>query len=133
MFQLAIDVPVLIAFVLAFFGGLGAGLLGYVISRFVAPPKYYPMKNERFECANPPTKRGRGWFTMQYYGYLVVFLTVEPVFIYLFLLLMEAHVFYYSVVQLFGLIMLMLVPPIILGLDAARRIDLWRMREEKEN
>ncbi len=133
MNQLAVDTNTIIAFVLALIGGLSAGLLGYVINRLVAPSKPFPMKYERFEAANPPTKKGRGWFTMQYYAYLVVFLTVEPVFIYLFLLLMEAHALFYSVVQLFGLILLMLIPPIIFGLDAARKISLWRITEEKEN
>jgi len=128
--QLPVETNTLIAFVLALIGGLAAGLIGYAISRLVAPPKYYPMKYERFEAANPPTKKGRGWFTMQYYAYLVVFLTVEPVFIYLFLLLMEAHVLFFSVVQLFGLILLMLIPPIIFGLDAARKISLWRITDE---
>jgi len=131
--QLVVDTSTLIAFVLALIGGLSAGLLGYVISRLVAPPKYLPMKYERFEAANPPTKKGRGWFTMQYYAYLVVFLTVEPVFIYLFLLLMEAHTLFYNVMQLFGLILLMLIPPIVFGLDAARKISLWRITEEREN
>ena len=130
MNQLPVDTYTLIAFVLALIGGLAAGLIGYAISRLVAPSKDYPMKYERFEAGNPPTKKGRGWFTMQYYAYLVVFLTVEPVFIYLFLLLMEAHVLFFSVVQLFGLILLMLIPPIIFGLDAARKISLWRITDE---
>jgi NADH-quinone oxidoreductase subunit A len=128
--QLPVETNTLIAFVLALIGGLAAGLIGYAVSRLVAPSKDYPMKYERFEAANPPTKKGRGWFTMQYYAYLVVFLTVEPVFIYLFLLLMEAHVLFFSVVQLFGLILLMLIPPIIFGLDAARKISLWRITDE---
>jgi NADH-quinone oxidoreductase subunit A len=128
--QLPVDTYTLIAFVLALIGGLAAGLIGYAVSRLVAPSKDYPMKYERFEAGNPPTKKGRGWFTMQYYAYLVVFLTVEPVFIYLFLLLMEAHVLFFSVVQLFGLILLMLIPPIIFGLDAARKISLWRITDE---
>lgn len=134
MAQLPVDTNVIIAFVVALVGGIGLSLLGLVVSRLVAPPKYYSMKNERFECGNPPTKKGRGWFSMQYYAYLVVFLTVEPVFIYLFLLLMESHTLLYAnVVQLFGLIVLMLIPPIVFGLDAARKVSLWRITEEKEN
>ena len=130
--QLAVDLNTLIAFVLALLAGVGAGITGYIISKIVAPPKPYPMKYERFESANPPTKRGRGWFTMEYYAYLVIFLTVEPVFIYLFLLLMEAHTpgSFVTVASLFSLILLMLMPPLVFGLDAARRIDLWRMKEK---
>jgi NADH-quinone oxidoreductase subunit A len=100
------------------------------VSRLVAPPKPTPLKNERFECGNPPSKEGRGQLTMQYYGYLVVFLTVEPVFIYSFLLLMDAHQAFSTVVALFAMILLMLIPPLIFGLDSARKIRLWKMKEE---
>jgi len=133
MAQLPVDTNVIIAFLVALVGGISLSLLGLVVSRLVAPPKYYPMKNERFECGNPPTKKGRGWFSMQYYAYLVVFLTVEPVFIYLFLLLMESHVLFVNVVELFGLIVIMLIPPTVFGLDAARKVALWKITEEKEN
>ena len=130
--QLLIDNTTIIAFVLALAAGVGFGIVGYVISRLVAPPKPLPMKNERFECGNPPTNQGRGQLTMQYYAYLVVFLTVEPVFIYSFLLLMDAHQAFFNTVALFGIILLMLTPPIIFGLDSARKIRLWKMREEPE-
>jgi NADH-quinone oxidoreductase subunit A len=132
MAGLAFDDATFIAFVIALVSGIGFGLLGYVITRIVAPPKYLPMKNERFECGNPPIKKGRGLFTMQYYAYLVVFLTVEPVFIYMFLLLMDIRQSFYTVVELFALITLMLIPPIIFGLDSARRISIWTMKEKKK-
>jgi len=130
--QLAVDANTVIAFTLALLAGAAGGLIGYLISRVLAPPKPYPLKYERFESGNPPTKRGRGWFTMEYYAYLVIFLTVEPVFIYLFLLLMEARAQFFTVASLFGLIILMLIPPLVFGLDAARRIELWRIREKEK-
>jgi NADH-quinone oxidoreductase subunit A len=110
---------------------VGFGLLGFMISRIVAPPKPLPMKNERFECGNPPVKKGRGLFTMQYYAYLVVFLTVEPVFVYMFLLLMDIRQAFLEVGELFGVITLMLIPPIVFGLDSARRIALWTTKEKQ--
>ncbi|HKZ88222.1 MAG TPA: NADH-quinone oxidoreductase subunit A [Candidatus Bathyarchaeia archaeon] len=130
MAGLLVDTNTIIAFVLALAAGFGFGLVGYAVSRLVAPPKPMPLKNERFECGNPPTKQGRGQLTMQYFAYLVVFLTVEPVFIYSFLLLMDAHQAFFSVVELFSLILLMLIPPLIFGLDSAKKIHLWQMRED---
>lgn len=91
------------------------------------------MKNERFECGNPPSKQGRGQLTMQYYPYLVVFLTVEPVFIFSFLLLMDARQAFTQVTVLFGVIILMLIPPVIFGLDSARKIHLWKMKGENNS
>ncbi len=128
MTALIVDANAIIAFVLALLGGIGFGIVGLAISRLVAPPKSLPMKNERFECGNPPTKGGRGQFTMQYYAYLVVFLTVEPVFIYSFLLLMDARDAFSQVVQLFSVILLMLIPPLIFGLDSARKLGLWKKK-----
>ena len=69
---------------------------------------------------------------MQYFAYLVVFLAVEPVFIYSFLLLMDAHQAFFATSTLFGAILLILIPPLIFGLDAARKVRLWEMREEKK-
>ncbi len=130
MVGLLVDTGTLIAFVLALIGGVGFGLVGFAVSRAVAPSKPEPLKNERFECGNPPTHQGRGQLTMQYYAYLVVFLTIEPVFIYWFLLLLDAHSAFITTVELFGVILAMLVPPIIFGLDSARKIGLWKMKEE---
>lgn len=133
MVTLLVDPSTLIAFGCAFAGGLGFGAIGYAISRLVAPPKPSPLKNERFDCGNPPTQYGRGQLTMQYYAYLVIFLTVEPVFIYWFLLLMDAHQAFGPTVELFGVILAMLIPPIIFGLDSARKIGLWKMKEETKS
>lgn len=132
MTQILLDIDTIIALILALSVGIGFGLIGYVISRLVAPPKPLPMKNERFECGNLPTKQGRSKLTMQYFAYLVVFLTIEPVFIYSFLLLMDAHQAFLKVVEDFGLILLMVFPPIIFGLDSARKIKLWTMKEDQE-
>ena len=130
---LLVDTSTLIAFILALAGGIGFGVVGFAISRLVAPPKPTPLKNDRFDCGNLPTKQGRGKLTMQYFAYLVVFLAVEPVFIYSFLLLMDAHQAFFATATLFGAILLILIPPLIFGLDAARRVRLWEMREETEN
>lgn len=130
---LLIDTSTLIAFILALAGGIGFGIVGFTISRLVAPPKPLPHKNERFDCGNIPTKQGRGKLTMQYFAYLVVFLAVEPVFIYSFLLLMDAHQAFFATATLFGAIILVLIPPLIFGLDAARHVRLWEMREDTKN
>jgi NADH:ubiquinone oxidoreductase subunit 3 (subunit A) len=129
---LVVDPSTLIAFVLALAGGIGFGAIGFAISRIAAPSKPLPLKNERFDCGNQPTEYGRGQLTMQYYAYLVIFLTVEPVFIYWFLLLLDAHVAFAPTVELFSVILAMLISPIVFGLSAARKLGLWKMREETQ-
>lgn len=131
--MLILDPSTVIAFILALAGGIGFGAIGFTISRVAAPPKPSPLKNERFDCGNQPTPYGRGHLSMQYFAYLVVFLTIEPVFIYWFLLLMNAHQAFVPTVELFSVILAMLISPIIFGLDSARKIGLWTMREETKN
>ena len=48
-------------------------------------------------------------------------------------LLMDAHRAFWTTVELFGVILAMLVPPMIFGLDSARKIGLWKMKDEPKN
>ena len=63
---------------------------------------------------------------MQYFSYLILFLTVEPIMIYSFLFLLADRVFFLNAIQLFLAVLLMLVPPLIFGLASAKRLELWR-------
>lgn len=125
-----IDVTVVLTFAITVVVGVGIGILGYTIGRLVTPSEYSHVKVRRYEAGNPPTGRARGWFSMQYYAYLIVFLTVEPILVYSFLFLMEAHLLFSDVARLFLVILGMLAPALIFGLDAARRVKLWLVREE---
>jgi len=116
---------ILLAFLAVLVIGVGIGSLGFVLGRLLAPSRYLKRKRLRYECGNPPSGRARGLFIMQYYPYLIVFLTVEPVMIYSFLLLMEAHSSPYKVLWLFLLILGIVTPPLIFGLNSARRLRLW--------
>ena len=121
-----LDLNLLISLLLALAIGLGAGLAGLIISRLITPRKDYAMKKERFECANPAVGKARGWFMMQYFGYIIIFLTVEPLMIYSFLFLLAGRVLFLNTVQLFAAILLMLAPPLIFGLNSATKLELWR-------
>lgn len=116
---------VLLAFSAALVIGIGIGALGFVLGRILSPARSLQRKRLRYECGNPPTGRARGLFIMQYYPYLIVFLTVEPAMIYSFLLLMEARFSPLRVLLLFLLILCILIPPLIFGLSSARRLRLW--------
>lgn len=120
-----IDVSVLSALLYASLICFGVCFIGYLLARLVTPKRYYRMKRERYEAGNPPRGRGRGWFMMQYYAYLIVFLTLEPIMIYLFLILIEIHSLFRESSILFLVLIIMLIPPLIFGLDSARRVKLW--------
>jgi NADH-quinone oxidoreductase subunit A len=105
--------------------GIGLGLIGILLGKLLAPSRAFPKKRERYECANPPKGRARGLFMMQYYPYLILFLTLEPIMIYSFLFLLETHKYPVNALILFSGIVGMLIPPLIFGLHSARRLELW--------
>ncbi len=114
-----------LAFSVALLLGVGIGVIGFMLGRVLAPTRRLPKKRERYECGNPPKGRARGIFTMQYYPYLIIFLTVEPVAIYGFLVALAAHQYVTRVAGLLGGIILLLIPPLIFGLRLAGRLELW--------
>jgi len=116
---------IMLTFSAALIIGVGIGILGFILGRLLAPSRNLERKRLRYECGNPPRGRARGLFMMQYYPYLIVFLTVEPVMIYSFLLLMEAHSSPSRVLLLFLIILGIITPPLVFGLNSARRLKLW--------
>lgn len=68
-------------FILVLAGGYGT----YKLLSLVVPHVPNPIKNSRFEAGNIPTGEGRLWFPLQYYGYLLIYTTLEPIVIILFL------------------------------------------------
>ncbi|MGB9630497.1 MAG: NADH-quinone oxidoreductase subunit A [Candidatus Methanodesulfokora sp.] len=116
---------VLMTFSIGLVLGIGLGLIGILLGKLLAPSREFPRKRERYECANPPRGRARGLFMMQYYPYLILFLTLEPIMIYSFLFLLEAYRHPVSALLLFSGIIGMLIPTLIFGLYSARRLELW--------
>ncbi|KXB04879.1 hypothetical protein AKJ48_01125 [candidate division MSBL1 archaeon SCGC-AAA261O19] len=104
-------------------------LIGATLARVLTPREYSVEKLDRYEAGNPPYGRARGFFPMQYYPYLIIFLTVEPVMIYLFLVLMALHESTIAVGLLFVGLSVLLALPLVFALDSARRLKYWIMRE----
>ena len=109
--------------------GVFVGVLGYVISRLITPRREYPFKFERFETGNPPHGKARGFFMMQYYVYLIIFLTVEPIAFYFFIIMLDLTSSPYSII-LFSILILSLIPPLIFGLNEAKKVRLWLLRKQ---
>ena len=117
----SIAITVIIAFLV--------GLIGYVLARILTMSRSLPRKHLRYEAGNPPTGRARGLFMMQYYAYLIVYLTVEPVIIYLLTISLGLHSSWAWSSLIFSLIVLSLIPPLVFGLWSARRVELWKIEE----
>ena len=106
-------------------------LLAFIAARVLTPRHPSREKFARFEAGNPPFGRARGLFPMQYYPYLIIFLTVEPLVIYLFLIMMVLHDMTLTVALLFAGLSLVLAVPLIFALDSAKRLELWVTREKE--
>jgi len=69
----------LLAFGLPLILFLLAGYGGYKILSMVVPSEYNPVKVSRFEAGNIPYGEGRLWFPLQYYGYILIYTSIEPI------------------------------------------------------
>ena len=69
----------LLAFGLPLVLFLLAGYGGYKFLSLVVPSEYNPVKVSRFEAGNIPYGEGRLWFPLQYYGYVLIYTSLEPI------------------------------------------------------
>lgn len=122
---------IFLALIITLVLGIGIGILGYIVSRLITPRKEYPYKFGRFETGNPPSGSARGLFSMQYFAYLIIFLTVEPIIIYLFIIMFSLISSPFSTLIIFLILILALIPPLIFGLDEARKVKLWILEKEE--
>jgi NADH:ubiquinone oxidoreductase subunit 3 (chain A) len=101
--------------------------LAYLIGRAMSPPIDYPTKLERFESGNLPSGRGRGYFLMQYYPYLLLFIALESyVVLVLFIALSSIAGVIVNSLILILLSAIFIIPSFVYALRKAGVIDLWR-------
>jgi len=111
---------------------LAAGYGLYKFLLLILPSKPNPLKVSRFEAGNIPTGLGRLWFPLQYYGYLLLYVILEPIIV---LLLQIAFSDYYTTLVAFRDLLLIIVLFIVLMYPvlyyAIKQINLlyqWEMR-----
>ncbi|MET1129086.1 MAG: NADH-quinone oxidoreductase subunit A [Thermoproteota archaeon] len=84
------------------------------------------LKRLRYEAGNPPEGRSRFPTLYQYFGYVVMFIALDPVFMLLFLLPVAlAEWGRASVLTLVSV--LVLLPPIVYAVRYAKRVDYWSL------
>ena len=110
-------IGVAVAFLVTF-----AALLAVVLfARLGVVGPNHPLKRFRYEAGNPPRGSARIAVPPQYYGYALVFLVVDTVFVLLFLLSLAERV-----ATLWTLIaFVILMPPLIYALRYARDLSQW--------
>lgn len=91
----------------------------------VAQEKY---RYERFEAGNPPPKsEARGRVSMQYLGYLIIFLAVEPAVVIFAILLAVPGSLLGSLLWLYGVLIAVYAPLLAYAVREARRVESWML------
>ncbi|MEN2999590.1 MAG: NADH-quinone oxidoreductase subunit A [Acidilobaceae archaeon] len=110
----------------AFFLFAGLAHLLYI---FTSPRedivKVEKFKNQRYESGNPPVGRARSSVSMQYFGYLVLFLAVEPALVLFALMLLASGELYVRVLGIYVAILAIFIPFLVYGIRESRRVELW--------
>ena len=100
---LAFGIPIVVFLV--------AGYGVYKIIKLIVPSNPNPLKVSRFEAGNIPTGLGRLWFPLQYYGYLLIYTTLEPIIV---LLIPIAYSDYYVSFSVFAKLLMIIIVFIVL-------------------
>ena len=88
-----------------------AGYGGYKLLSIVITGERNPVKISRFEAGNIPYGEGRLWFPLQYYGYVLIYTSLEPIIVLLFAI---AEAAYTSSFLLFRNLLIIIISSIVI-------------------
>lgn len=101
-------------------GGGAALLIAYFLTK--GPPG--PYKRKRYEAGNPPTGEAKKRIPYQYYGYIIIYLAVEPIFVILYLL---PYIETLQAISLSLIILGIYAPALAYALIMADRLEKWKI------
>nr|KJR72708.1 MAG: NADH-ubiquinone oxidoreductase [Vulcanisaeta sp. AZ3] len=91
------------------------------VTRRLAARNPNPVKLQRYEAGNPPVGEARYLFPIQYVGYLLLFLGVEPIIVIL-LILSSAAIITVPITVMLLLLIVILIPNIYVGYKYALKL-----------
>ncbi len=108
-------------FTVLLLGLLGIGLT-LLLAKLIAEGPEEPYKRKRYEAGNPPSGEAKKRLPYQYYGYIIVYLAVEPIFVILYFLPYMS-----STTMLWVNAMLLAIygPALLYAIRLADKIELW--------
>jgi NADH-quinone oxidoreductase subunit A len=81
----------------------------------------------RYESGNPMKGEARRVLSMQYFGYLILFLALEPAVILLALTLLAPPEGLANLLVIYMVLILVFTPLLVYGVRESRRVDLWAL------
>ncbi len=100
-------------------------LLAIVLLYYVMGPRSSEVRNARYEAGNPPSGKARGKIGFQYLGYLILFASLEPVAILLFMVSPSLRYSYERAVLVGVAAVAIIIPLLVYGLRYSRDIRRW--------
>jgi NADH-quinone oxidoreductase subunit A len=123
----------LVAFGLPSILTLALGYGGYKIISLMVPHNPTPLKISRFEAGNVPYGEGRLWFPLQYYGYLLMYVTIEPILILLFAIasapLLGNFILFRNLMIIIGSFIVLIYPVMYYSITQINMIENWELRQ----
>ena len=101
-------------------------LIAHYISIAISPEIEYVMKRERFESGNPRSGRSRGFFIMQYYPFLLMFSSLEPLIVLLVFILISPHELLNLITYAVLVSFIIILPILYFAYKFAEDLSLWR-------
>jgi len=98
-----------------------------IVSEHPIVEKNQPLKYERYEASNPPSGKARTQVSMQYFGYLVAFLALEPIVVLSFIVLNSPTRIHLSLQYLAAFLGIYL-PLLGFAVHESRKVEEWMWR-----
>ncbi len=101
-------------------------VLAVLFLRYATEGPEHPLKRLRYDAGNPPRGEARLPALYQYFGYILIFIALDPVFMLLFLLPSLSGQWRQAVLLSLSSV-LILLPPLAYAVRYARRREYWRL------
>lgn len=100
--------------------------LAYMFMRYATEEMDHELKQVRYEAGNPPSGDAHKPVLYQYFGYILLFISLDPVFMLLFILPTIAESWNKAVLLSLAIVLIIL-PPLAYAVKYARRMEYWRL------
>ncbi len=108
-------------FTVLLLGLLGIGLTLVIVKLITGGPEE-PYKRKRYEAGNPPSGEAKKRLPYQYYGYIIIYLAVEPIFVILYFIPYMSPL---TMLWVLALLLAVYGPALLYAVRLADRIEFW--------
>ena len=100
-------------------------ILRWILKASYDIEKKEPYKKIPFESSNPPRGVGKARVPFQYFGYLIMFLTVEPAVVILTFIATSPHTFTFKSILFYVIMVVIFTPLLAYAAHESKRIKEW--------